>query len=237
VIVLELLEIPAMASDLERVFDAVRTGDARVLSELIAESPSLAASKGQDGVSLLLTACYYRRPEIVEMILASAGPMDIFEASAVAGGTERVAALLEGAPSLAETYSADGFTPLHLASYFGREAAALALLNCGADPNAVSRNPMSLRPLHSAAVSRSLGIVKALVAHGALVNAVQHGGWTPLHAAAFNGDLPMAQFLVAHGADLSLKSDDGKTALDIAAEKGHGPVADWLRSAMAASHQ
>ena len=218
-----------MASDIEQAFEAVRSGDANLLSDLIAKDASLASSKDDNGVSLLLMACYYRRPDLVGILLASAGPLDIFEASAIEGGTERAAALLAEAPALAGTVSADGFTPLHLASYFGREATARALLEHGADADAVSRNPMSLRPLHSAAASRSLGIVKLLVERGAEINARQQGGFTPLHAAAFNGDLAMTEYLVAHGADLALMSDDGKTTLDIAVEKGHGPVAEWLR--------
>jgi ankyrin repeat protein len=165
---------------------------------------------------------------MVGLLRASAGPLDIFEASAVDGGTERAAALLAEAPALAAAVSADGFTPLHLASYFGREAPARALIERGAEPDAVSRNPMALRPLHSAASSRSLGIVKLLVERGAEINARQHGGFTPLHAAAFNGDLEMTEYLVANGADCALKSDLGKSALDIAVEKGHGPVAEWL---------
>jgi ankyrin repeat protein len=226
-----------MASDIEKAFDAVRRGDAKVLSDLLAANPSLAASRGENGVSILLTACYHRRADMVELLQDSAGPLDIFEASALEGGTDRGIRLLETEPALAVAFSADGFTPLHLASYFGREAIARALLDRGALPNAVSRNPMSLRPLHSAAVSRSLKIVKMLVDRGADINARQQGGWTPLHAAAFNGDLPMCEFLVAHGADIFLKSDDGKTSHDVAAEKGHGSVADWLRSHAAANHR
>ena len=218
-----------MASDIEQAFEAVRTGDANLLSDLIAKNPTLASSRGDNGVSLLLTACYYRRPDMVQILLVSTGPLDIFEASAVEGGAERVAALLDEAPALAGAVSADGFTPLHLASYFGQEGTAEALLERGASPEAVSRNAMALRPLHSAAASRSLGIVKMLVERGAEVNARQHGGWTPLHAAAFNGDLPMAEYLVTHGADVALKTDDGKTSLDIAVEKGRGPFAEWLR--------
>jgi uncharacterized protein len=228
VFVQEPLEAHYVASDIDQAVEAVRSGDVNLLSDLIAKNPSVASARGDNGVSLLLTACYHRRPEMVQMLLAWAGPLDIFEASAAEGGAERAAALLEEAPALAGAVSADGFTPLHLASYFGREATARTLLERGADPDAVSRNPMALRPLHSAAASRSLGIVKLLVERKADVNARQHGGFTPLHAAAFNGDRAMAEYLVAHGADWALKSDDGKSALEISLEKGHGPFAEWL---------
>ena len=218
-----------MASESEKAFAAVRSGDVDILAGLLAGSPSLAASRDENGVSLLLTACYHRRLELAELIRASAGPLDIFESSAVEGGADRGARLLEEDPALARAFAPDGFTALHLAAYFGREAMAGTLLEHGAEPDAVSRNAMALRPLHSAAVSRSLAIVKRLLEHGADVNAQQHGGWTPIHAAAFTGDVAMAECLLAHGADPSLKSDDGKTAIDVAVEKGHGSVVDLLK--------
>jgi ankyrin repeat protein len=219
-----------MTSDIEKAFGAVRSGDVGLLEGLLAANPSLAASRGENGVSLTLTACYFRRGEMVDFLIARVGSLDIFEASAVERATARVAALLDEDSSLTGAFSTDGFTPLHLACYFGRADTARVLLERAADPNVVSRNPMSLRPLHSASVSRSMHIVTLLVDRGADVNARQHGGWTALHAAAFNGDLPMAEYLVAHGADASVKSDDGKTPLDAAAEKGHASVVDWLAS-------
>jgi ankyrin repeat protein len=230
VFVLELPEFPAMASESEQAFAAVRSGDVDILAGLLAGNQSLAASRDENGVSLLLTACYHRRPEMVELILASAGPLDIFESSAVENGADCGARLLEEAPALARAFSPDGFTPLHLAAYFGREAMAGVLLDRGAEPGAVSRNAMALQPLHSAAVSRSLAIVKRLLERRAEVNAQQQGGWTPLHAAAFNGDVLMAECLLAHGADPALRSNDGKTAIDVAVEKGHEPVVGLLKS-------
>ena len=218
-----------MASDIERAFAAVRSGNAGELSSLIAANPALASSRGDNGVSLILTACYHRQADVVRLLRGALGRLDIFEASALEGGADRVAELLDESPALAGGYSSDGFTPLHLASYFGNAPAASILLERGADPDAVSRNPMALRPMHSAAASRSLEIVKMLVDRGAEVNTRQHGGWTPLHAAAFSGDLAMAEYLLEHGAEITLSSDDGKTALDIAVEKGHGPVAERLR--------
>ncbi len=219
-----------MTSDVEKVFAAVRSGDIGALGALLAANPSLAAARDQSGVSLILMACYYQQTEMAELLLARVEAPDIFEAAAIERGAARVAALLDENRALANSFSADGFTPLHLASYFGRTEAARTVLERGADPNAVSRNPMALRPIHSAAVSRSSEIVGMLIARGADVNARQQGGFTALHAAAFNGDLPLAEFLVVHGADISIQTDDGKTARDIAAEKEHILVANWLAS-------
>jgi uncharacterized protein len=221
--------VPSMTNEVDKAFEAVRSGDANGLAALLAGDRSLGAARNTSGISILLTACYHRRTDLVEMLLGSAQPLDIFEVSAVPGRAEHGAALLEEGPELANAFSADGFTPLHLAAYFGQEAMARILLDRGADPDAVSRNPMALRPLHSASVSRALGIVEALLDRGADVNAKQHGGWTPLHAAAFNGNLPMAEYLIARGADPRATSDDGKAPLAIAVEKGHEPVASWLR--------
>jgi ankyrin repeat protein len=218
-----------MASEIEQAFAAVRSGNSSELSRMITENPALASSKDDKGVSLILFASYHRQADIVQLLRGVVERLDIFEALALDGTSARVAELLDASPALAGSYSGDGFTPLHLAAYFGNAGAARLLLDRGADPDAGSRNAMALRPIHSAAVSRSLEIVKMLVDRGAQVNARQHGGWTPLHAAAFIGDLAMVEYLVTHGADIALASDDGKTALEMALEKGHAAVAEWLR--------
>ena len=45
----------------------------------------------------------------------------------------------------------DGFTPLHLAAFFGGADAVRAILARGADPDADADNPPGVRPIHSAA--------------------------------------------------------------------------------------
>ncbi|MFC3918361.1 ankyrin repeat domain-containing protein [Deinococcus metalli] len=75
--------------------------------------------------------------------------------------------------------SPDGFTPLGLASFFGRAEAAQVLLEAGADVHAVSRNPMQVQPLHSAVAGNHEALARVLVAAGADVNAEQADGFTP----------------------------------------------------------
>jgi uncharacterized protein len=213
----------------EKAFGAVRTGDTDGLAALLAADPLLAAARDENGVSLRLQACYHRKTDMLTMLRDSGPPLDIFEAAALPRAAARGAELLAADPGLATAWSSDGFTPLHLASFFGAEEMAQILLDHGADPNAVSRNPMAVQPLHSAAASRAVGIITMLLNHGADVNARQQGGWTPLHAAAIFGDLPLVELLLKNGAEVDRANDDGKKALDLAVEKGHDRVANLLR--------
>jgi ankyrin repeat protein len=218
-----------MTTSVAEAFGCIGSGDLARLRSLLAANPGLAGARDDTGVSLCLQACYQRRGEMVETILAAGPELDIFDVSALPGQAERGKALLDANPALAGAYSADGFTALHLAAFFGQTEMARRLLAHRADPDAVSRNPMGLRPLHSAAASASFEIVQLLVDHGADVSARQHGGWTPLHAAADRGHVAMVEFLLSHSADPSQASDDGKTALDLAVRKGHDAVAGRLR--------
>src|SRR5262249_992743 len=134
--------------------------------------------------------------------LVEADPSLAIFAAAIQGDTEKLAALLSGNRSLVSAVSTDGWTPLHLAAFFGRGDAVGLLLNKGAQVTARSTNAMENPPLHAAAAGRHTDVIKLLLDHGASANARQHGGWTPLHAAAQSGDLESAKVLVAGGADV-----------------------------------
>ncbi len=224
-----------MNSTQEKAFGAVRTGDVKGLAELLTADPTLAAARDENGVSLRLLACYHRKSDMLAMLRDAGPPLDIFEAAALPGAAGRGAELLAADTGLATAWSADGFTPLHLASFFGRGEMVRVLLDHAADPNAVARNPMGVQPLHSAAACRDIEIVTMLLDRGADVNGRQHGGWTPLQAAAIFGDLALVELLLKSGAKVDLVKDDGKSAVDLAVEKGHKQVADVLRSRTAGS--
>src|SRR5262249_56181396 len=85
--------------------------------------------------------------------LAAQQDLDVFEASAL-GDTERVRELVSSDPELANAWAEDGFQPLGLASFFGHEDTARALVERGAEVNSPSRNPMKGMPLHSAAAAQ-----------------------------------------------------------------------------------
>ena len=165
----------------------------------------------------------------VAELVAADPSLEIF-AAAIQGDTAKIEVLLAGNRSLVSALSSDGWTPLHLAAFFGKADTARMLLNKGAEVNARSTNAMENMPLHAAAAGRHADVVKLLIDHGASANARQHGGWTPLHAAAQNGDLESARALIAGGADVQTRADNNQSALDMALTKAQQAMVDYLES-------
>jgi uncharacterized protein len=183
-------------------------------------------------VSELMQALYRGDRKRAAELQAAQGELDVFEAAAL-GDVERLRGLLASDPSSIAAWSADGFTPLHFAAFFGHPEAAGLLVEHGADLEAPARNEefaFAARPLHSAAAARNREVSAILLAAGADANARQHGGFTPLLEAAQHGDSELAELLLAHGADPALTAEDGRSAADLAAEAGAPRLAERLRS-------
>ncbi len=211
-----------MADSIE-IFEALKKGDLARVKTLLAATPALATARDAQGLSLLMTARYRFAMPLVEQIVKLHPTLDLYEACAL-GDTTRIAELLDAKAEAIASHSPDGYTPLHLASFFGQPAAVTLLLERGASVDALSTNPMKLTALHSAAAGGSAEAVDLLLARGADPNAKQHGGFTPLQSAAANGNVPMVKSLLLRGADASAASDDGRTAADLARAKENDEV-------------
>jgi ankyrin repeat protein len=183
----------------------------------------------QDPQSAILTALYHTKRDEAQQ-LADGAVLTIWEAAAM-GRDERVRELLDGDPSLAAAWSADGYPPVGLAAFFAGPSTVRLLLDRGADLGAAARNPMKVQAIHAAVGSRNADSVALLLERGADVNARQQVGYTPLMGAAASGREDIADLLLQHGADAALRSDDGKTAADIAREHGHLDLAARLNGA------
>ena len=208
------------------IFSVISAGDSAKIKELITQHPDPAHLRNPAGVSALMQARYENKMDIVELLRNAASELDVFEAAAL-GDVARLRTLVASAPHLVKAQSSDGFTPLHLACFFGQPEAAELLVQQEADPNAVS--PSGIAIIHSAAASRNAAIVKLVLQAGANPNLQQQGGYTALHEAAMHNSVERAQALLEAGADPAIRSDDGLTAAEMAAQKGNREVLELLQ--------
>jgi ankyrin repeat protein len=153
--------------------------------------------------------------------------MDIFTA-AEKGEIGIITELLAADPELVAKHREDGWTALHLASYYGNPEAVGILLANGADTSLRSTNSMENTPLHAAVAGGKFDVVKVLLENGIEVNATQHGGWTALQGAANSGDVKLAELLLAYGANRDAISENGSTALSLATAGNHTEVVELL---------
>jgi len=218
-------------SDSARFIAAIRAGDLAGVETALGVDPGLARCRDESGVPVVCLAIYFGREEIARVLARGRDDLDVFEASTL-GANERVRALTSLIPALVNSFSPDGFQPLGLACFFGRREAAEALLAAGADLESPARNPMQVRPLHSAVAQSdpdtALFLAQRLLEAGASPNAIQQGGATPLHEAAFRGHADLVRLLLRHGAEPNIPDSEGKRPSDLARENGHEEVAALL---------
>jgi len=213
----------------QEFINAATQGDVAKVKEMLQADHSLAQSRDDNGLSVVLKAAYYGRRDVVEALLASGVELNIFEAAAT-GQSDRVRTLVEQDPALVNSYSPDGFAPLGLAAFFGHGETLDVLLAAGAEVSAPSRETMKLTALASALATGQNQIARTLIKHGADVNAKGDQDVTPLHTAAARGNIEAATFLLEHGADTNATTTDGKKPITYAEERNHPEMVDFLKN-------
>ena len=194
---------------------------------LLSQNPRLASHITSHQISPVLLACYYKKQDLARAIADFIPELDIFDACAV-GKFDDVTLLIFKDPSVINSFSIDGFTPLGLACYFAHEDIARFLVLKGAEVNMASKNGFNVFPIHSAVAANNFNISKTLLAAGAYPNVCQKSGVTPLHSAAQLGNIELIILLLEHGAEVTLRMEGGKLAADLAAEKGFNEIAEIL---------
>ena len=215
--------------------DLVKKGDLAAVQSAVQEDPQLPSSLNDAGQTAFLLAKYYRQEAVASYLLQVRSDLGLFEACA-GGQLKLVEEFVSQNPELLHARSSDGWTPLHLAAFFGHSALAQYLLGLGAPVDARSTNAMKNTPLHAAAAGSKTELARLLLAHSADANATQEGGWTALHAAAQSGNRDLVELLITSGADLKARAANNQTALDLAMLGGHSGIVDLLEQIGGAPH-
>jgi ankyrin repeat protein len=208
--------------------EAIKASEIDHVTQALDHAETLVNAKADNGLSAVLVAAYYNEPQIAQLLVQRGAELNIFEAAAV-GALDRVEGWIVAQPELINAYAPDGFQPIGLAAFFGHLAVVELLLRVGAEVDSPSKNPMHVRPLHSAIANRRTAIARLLIEHGADVNSTQADDFTPLHEAAQNGLLEVTRLLLDRGAHVNARLANGQTPLALALEQRHVEVEELLR--------
>jgi uncharacterized protein len=170
--------------ELEALVDAAKIGDLTRIQTLLAEHPGLAVRRLPTGESPLMAALYRGHDAVVNALVELGVEVDVFAAAATGRLRELTTSLAQ--PDAVNAYSYDGWTPLHLAAFFGQLDAVRVLLAAGADVHAVSRNSLENTPLHAATAGRHSDVALALFEAGADPQVPDAGGYSATTIASEN---------------------------------------------------
>lgn len=176
-------------SALRELVDAIVSGDAATVSQLLAASPQLATASFVTGASRQDAKTHFLSP-VARYIYAGDTALH-FAAAAYKSETARTL-IAAGADVRAKNRFGD--EPLHAAavgspgSHFWNPAAQVAIIECligaGADPNAADKRGVT--PLHKAVRTRCAAAVRALLQHGADPARKNKSGSPPILLAKLN---------------------------------------------------
>jgi quinoprotein dehydrogenase-associated probable ABC transporter substrate-binding protein len=182
-------------------------GETPLQNALIQRSPSMVAfliahgadvnQRDRDGWTPLMTAAYCDDASSVKLLVAHGGDPNAL--------------------------SAQNLTPLGIAAEYGKDNAAVALLEAGAQPGRPI-GEAGYTPLMLASANDARTLAQALIQKGADVNARNSGGVTALMMAAANQRADMVELLMRAGANVQAQTERGDTALSIARSKGDEKV-------------
>jgi ankyrin repeat protein len=191
-----------------------------------------------NGTTALNVAARNNHLEIVQFLLdeRKANDCDVISHAARGGSYNTLEFLLSRKPVNLNSCNRDDIPPLHIAIENGHCKSFVKLLvKFGADVNLIAAETRQT-PLHYAAQTGNLEIVKFLLSKGAEVSArmknnctplnvtTEYGhlwGKTPIHFAAQNGNPETVKFLLSKGAEVSARCEYEGSPLDVASENGH----------------
>ncbi len=206
--------------------EAVKGGRLDEVERLLRDDPGLVDAPSGP-VSPVLLALFHGHEDVARALARAGAALGPSEAAAL-GAVDRLEDVRAREGGSIEGPGPTGWTPLHLAAFYGRSAATTWLLEHGARPETRSKTAEANTALHAAlAGRRDLDVVRTLLEHGADPAAREALGVTPLHLAASRGDERAVDVLLAAGAAPE-PMDDGRLPSALATERGHPELAARL---------
>lgn len=193
-----LVQLRPKMSSYDEWFGAIRMDDARRMEALLARGFDPNSIEPQLFDSSLIVAIRHKASNAIALLL-SVESLQI------------------------DMQSRNGDTALMIAAWLGDAKTALALIDLGAEINRPG-----WAPLHYAAASGNLTIIRRLLDESAYIDAESPNGTTPLMMAARSGRRDALMLLLDEGADLQLKNERGLTAADFARAQGFDELARLL---------
>ncbi len=228
-----LAQAGQVADHLQRLkgdlLSAIKARDVAGARAVVDRDPAVLRSWSRDGETPVLASIHSGANEMTQMLLERGAELSAYEAAAI-GEAQRVRQFLDAEPALVQARSHDGWTLLHMASYFGHPEVARLLLDRGADAMARSANDLGNTPLHSALAGRRYDVARLLLDRGAGVDARNARSWAPLHLAVCTGQLDIVERLVRSGAEIDAATGDGQTPARLARERGYPEIAVWIEA-------
>ena len=189
----------------------------------IIDHGALVNAANKDGATALLLACGSAQSKIVNVLLKAKadpnipdrhGDASLHQATAANCSKETLQELMEYGANV-NAVNKKGRTALLLNCSYGQMDSVEALLRAGADPNIIDEVGYSCI---FAAVDGHCGkhTLRALIDHGAHVDAKRKDGTNALLCACRTGQSESVKFLLEAGAEANVVKPDGNTCLHIA---------------------
>jgi len=202
------------------VFSAISENSPSAFNKIFHDNPGLDIRMkfGEKKISLLCTACLFKRPAFVEKLLdLNADPNDQNKAGdtplhlAIKNRAPEIVRLLLGRGANPNIPNSKGDTPLQIAVKIGYLPIIEQLLEGRANPDIP--NLKGDTPLQVAIRNGAPEIVGLLLGRGANPNIPNSKGDTPLQVAVNQEASQIVEQLIDHGADVGIRTRRGTTLL------------------------